>query len=134
MRMEFTFKYKTVDFRLYCEMYVADEFINRVEVNGTDEKFYLISLYLNDEYKLELTDYAKVYSKIDCRCFVNGKWIDAKSCSISGIYMIDDYGKIVMNQNTGYILKNILKMSGYRVEYVRNKVIVKKERDYYGKD
>lgn len=40
--------------------------------------------------------------------------------------MIDGYGKIVMNQNTGYILKNLLKISGYRVEYMSDKVIIKR--------
>lgn len=124
--MEFTFEYKDIGFRLYCEMYITDKFINRVEVNGTDEKLYLISLYLNEEYELELTDYAKVHCKTDCRCFVDGKWIDAKSCGVKGIYMIDTCGKIIMNQNTGYILRDLLKMSGHRVEYKRNKVVVKK--------
>lgn len=57
---------------------------------------------------------------------MNEKWIDAKSCNMSGIYMIDGYGKIVMNQNTGYILKNLLKISGYRVEYMSDKVIIKR--------
>lgn len=129
------FIYKNVGFRLYCEMYIDGEYINQTEINGKDEKLYLISLYLNEKYKLELTEYAKEHCKIACRCFIDNVWFDAKSCSdLKGVYLINGVGQIVINQNNGYVLNEILKRCGYRLEMIRNRVLIKKERDYYGKN
>lgn len=135
-KQEVIFEYESErkDFMTYEIMLAEGSEVAKTQLIGINSKDYLLAQYLNNIFEDKLTSLARRICTVNCNCFKENTYIPAKSSAdlskYGGLYLIDNRGEIVVNQNCGMRLRILLQNLGFKVNFINKQCFLKLAQDF----